>query len=64
MADAWDVMTRSRWYAGRKTVEAAFAECRSLAGQQFSDDAFEALEVLLERNELTLAAARMHSPGA
>jgi diguanylate cyclase (GGDEF)-like protein/putative nucleotidyltransferase with HDIG domain len=63
MADAWDVMTRSRWYAGRKTVEAAFAECRSLAGQQFTHDAFDALEVLLERNELTLAAARMHSPG-
>jgi diguanylate cyclase (GGDEF)-like protein/putative nucleotidyltransferase with HDIG domain len=64
MADAWDVMTRSRWYAGRKTVEDAFSECRSLAGTQFSSDAFEALEVLLERNELTLAAARMHSPGS
>jgi diguanylate cyclase (GGDEF)-like protein/putative nucleotidyltransferase with HDIG domain len=63
MADAWDVMTRSRWYAARKSVDEAFAECRELSGRQFTEDAFAALEVLLERKELTPAAARMHSPG-
>ena len=62
LADAWDVMTRSRWYAARKNLDEAFAECRELAGRQFTAEAFGALEVLLERNELTLAAARMHSP--
>jgi diguanylate cyclase (GGDEF)-like protein/putative nucleotidyltransferase with HDIG domain len=63
MADAWDVMTRSRWYAARKSLDDAFAECRDLSGRQFTEEAFAALEVLLERNELTPAAARMHSPG-
>jgi diguanylate cyclase (GGDEF)-like protein/putative nucleotidyltransferase with HDIG domain len=63
MADAWDVMTRSRWYAARKSVDEAFAECRELSGRQFTEEAFAALEVLLERKELTPAAARMHSPG-
>jgi diguanylate cyclase (GGDEF)-like protein/putative nucleotidyltransferase with HDIG domain len=63
LADAWDVMTRSRWYADRKSVDEAVEECRRLAGRQFTHEAVAALEVLLERRELTLAAARMHSPG-
>ena len=63
LADAWDVMTRSRWYAERKSVDEAVDECRRLAGRQFTHEAVAALEVLLERRELTLAAARMHTPG-
>ena len=56
-------MTRSRWYAERKSVDEAVDECRRLAGRQFTHEAVAALEVLLERRELTLAAARMHTPG-
>ena len=63
LADAWDVMTRSRWYADRKSIDEAVVECRRLAGRQFTYEAVAALEILLERRELTLAAARMHSPG-
>ncbi|HSD81481.1 MAG TPA: HD domain-containing phosphohydrolase, partial [Solirubrobacteraceae bacterium] len=64
VADAWDLMTRARSYAPRRSVEDALTECRSLAGRQFCPQAVEALHALHERGELTLAAARLHAPEA
>jgi diguanylate cyclase (GGDEF)-like protein len=43
LADAWDVMTVSRPYGVPKSVDVALAECVSLAGKQFTDDAVAAL---------------------
>ena len=64
LADAWDLMTRDRPYARRRTVEEALAEAAALAGRQFAPAAVRALEALYERGELTLAAARLHEPEA
>ena len=46
VADAWDVMTVSRPYSVPKAPEEALAECRELAGAQFTPAAIEALDVL------------------
>ena len=46
VADAWDVMTMSRPYSVPKPPEEALAECRELAGAQFTPEAIEALLVL------------------
>ena len=62
VAEAWDVMTSDHWYAARKTVEEALAECRGLAGRQFTPTAVGALEALDRRGELTPAATRLHRP--
>jgi diguanylate cyclase (GGDEF)-like protein len=43
VADAWDVMTVSRPYSVPKSPEDALAECRELAGAQFSPEAIAAL---------------------
>jgi len=48
-ADGWDVMISERPYKPAKTVEAALAECRSLAGTQFDLDVLAAFEALWER---------------
>jgi diguanylate cyclase (GGDEF)-like protein len=57
LADAWDVMTGSSWYAPRRSVAEALDEVRAAAGAQFSPDAVAALDELDERGELSLAAA-------
>ena len=62
VAEAWDSMTRESWYAGAKAVDASLAECRALAGRQFTPAAVGALEILGSRGELTLAATRVHRP--
>ena len=54
LADAWDVMTVSRPYGVPKSVDVALAECVSLAGQQFTDDAVKALLQLHGEGELAL----------
>lgn len=62
LADAWDVMTGSRWYSPARAHGEALAEVRGLRGRQFSDAAVDALEALHERGELTSAAARLFAP--
>jgi HD-GYP domain-containing protein (c-di-GMP phosphodiesterase class II) len=52
VADAWDVMTVSRPYSMPKSCEEAMAECRELAGVQFTPEAIEALLVLDEIGSL------------
>jgi HD-GYP domain-containing protein (c-di-GMP phosphodiesterase class II) len=52
VADAWDVMTVSRPYSVPKAPEEALAECRELAGAQFTPEAIEALLVLHEIGSL------------
>ena len=52
VADAWDVMTVSRPYSVPKSPEEALAECRDLAGSQFTPAAIEALLVLHEIGSL------------
>lgn len=59
LADAWDVMTGSSWYAPRRSVAEALDEVRGVTGAQFSPDAVAALDELNDRGELTLAAARL-----
>ena len=48
IADAWDVMVAGRPYSRPKSVEEAYAECRSLVGEQFTEAAVEALELVLQ----------------
>jgi diguanylate cyclase (GGDEF)-like protein/PAS domain S-box-containing protein len=48
-ADVWDVMTSERPYQPAKPVEAALAECRTLAGRQFDADVVAAFERLSAR---------------
>jgi HD-GYP domain-containing protein (c-di-GMP phosphodiesterase class II) len=62
LADAWDSMVSERIYSPRRSVEAALAECRALAGRQFALEAVRALEMVHERGELDSVAARMHRP--
>ena len=62
LADAWDSMVSHRSYSGPRDVEEALAECRALIGAQFTEDAVEVLEILHDRGELTMAAARLHRP--
>lgn len=62
LADAWDVMTGSRWYSPAREHGDALAEVRRLRGLQFTDAAVDALEALHERGELTSAAARLFAP--
>ena len=57
VADAWDVMTRSRWYTQPMADDQALAECHSLAGMQFTAEAVAALEALDARGELRVFAA-------
>jgi diguanylate cyclase (GGDEF)-like protein len=53
-ADCFDVMTVARSYTSVKAPEAALAECRALAGEQFTARAVAALEAALA--ELPVAA--------
>jgi len=62
IADAWDLMTRPRPYAARRTLDEALDECAALAGRQFDPRAVDALKTLHERGELRLAAVRLHAP--
>jgi diguanylate cyclase (GGDEF)-like protein len=62
LSDAWDVMTRSRPYAVALTAGEALAECRSLAGIQFNQDAVAALQHLHDANELEPIAGPAPSP--
>jgi diguanylate cyclase (GGDEF)-like protein/putative nucleotidyltransferase with HDIG domain len=57
LADAWDVMTGSSWYAPRRSVAEALDEVHGAAGAQFAADAVAALNELNDRGELALAAA-------
>jgi putative nucleotidyltransferase with HDIG domain len=50
VADAWDVMTRSRPYSAPKPADLALAELQSLVGRQFCPCAFEALVELAAAN--------------
>jgi diguanylate cyclase (GGDEF)-like protein/putative nucleotidyltransferase with HDIG domain len=43
-ADAFDVMVSARSYSPGRSAAAALAECRALAGRQFTHEAVEALE--------------------
>jgi len=52
LSDAWDVMTISRPYSLPKTVDEALAECGSLIGLQFTEDAVVALMQLQLSGEL------------
>jgi diguanylate cyclase (GGDEF)-like protein/putative nucleotidyltransferase with HDIG domain len=49
VADAWDVMTRSRPYSPPKAPEQALTEVRELVDLQFSADAVDALVALAAR---------------
>jgi diguanylate cyclase (GGDEF)-like protein/putative nucleotidyltransferase with HDIG domain len=62
LADAWDSMACDRVYRARRPIEEALAECRALAGRQFTPAAVDALETLYHRGELTRAATRLHRP--
>ena len=53
LADAWDVMTVSRPYGVPKSVDVALAECVSLAGQQFTEEAVAALLQLQGEGKLS-----------
>lgn len=68
VADAFDVMTSGRAYAGPRTPEASLAEIRSLSGSQFSARAVRALEGVLAdeatREARTLAWAAAATPRA
>jgi HD-GYP domain-containing protein (c-di-GMP phosphodiesterase class II) len=46
LADSWDVMTTERSYSPPRTEQEALAQCRSLAGSQFSPAACEALDAI------------------
>jgi HD-GYP domain-containing protein (c-di-GMP phosphodiesterase class II) len=62
LADAWDTIVSDRVYSPRRTIDDALAECRALAGLQFTAEAVEALEALHEHGDLAMAALRMHRP--
>ncbi|MEY2532470.1 MAG: hypothetical protein QOF29_380 [bacterium] len=62
LADAWDSMVSDRVYQPRRATDAALAECRALAGRQFTVEAVTALEELHARGGLAMAAVRMHRP--
>src|SRR4051812_39096796 len=62
VADAWDSMVSERCYSRSRSVEDALAECRAMAGRQFTEAAVEALEALHDPTSLGMAAARMHRP--
>jgi diguanylate cyclase (GGDEF)-like protein len=53
LADAWDVMCAGRPYSPRRSVDEALAECRRLAGHQFTEEAVRALLALHESGALT-----------
>lgn len=55
LADAFDVMTRSRPYSTPKPVPDALEECRRLADRQFSAFAVDALEALAREGRLNEA---------
>ncbi|MGI9539878.1 MAG: diguanylate cyclase [Miltoncostaeaceae bacterium] len=52
LADSFDVMTSERPYQEALGREAALAECRQLAGEQFWSRAVDALEVLMEDDRI------------
>jgi diguanylate cyclase (GGDEF)-like protein len=62
LADAWDSMVSDRVHSPRRTIDDALAECRALAGRQFTAEAVAALETLHENGDLAMAALRMHRP--
>jgi HD-GYP domain-containing protein (c-di-GMP phosphodiesterase class II) len=62
LADAWDSMVSDRVYSPRRAIEDAIAECRALAGEQFTPEAVRALEALYDNGDLAMAAVRMHRP--
>jgi diguanylate cyclase (GGDEF)-like protein len=62
LADAWDTMVSERLYSPARPVDEALAECRALAGRQFTAEAVEALEMLYDRGDLAMAALRVHRP--
>jgi diguanylate cyclase (GGDEF)-like protein len=57
VADAWDVMTRSRSYSVPKPEAEAREECRALIGAQFTAQAVEALEAALSSPASTVSAS-------
>jgi HD-GYP domain-containing protein (c-di-GMP phosphodiesterase class II) len=57
VADAWDVMTRSRSYSVPKDEAEARAECRALVGAQFTAQAVEALEAALSTPASTVSVS-------
>ncbi len=48
LADSWDAMTSEQRYGPSKSEQAAFEECVSLAGKQFSPTACRALEQIAQ----------------
>jgi diguanylate cyclase (GGDEF)-like protein len=56
LADAFDVMTAARPYSTPKPHDVALAECRELAGRQFSSEAVAALVALRGARSATPAA--------
>lgn len=67
VADAYDVMTSGRAYAGPRSPEASLAEIRGLSGSRFSPRAVHALEGVLDdeasREARTLGWAAAAMPG-
>jgi diguanylate cyclase (GGDEF)-like protein len=64
LADAWDSMVSDRVYSPPRAIADALAECRALAGRQFTAEAVAALDALYEHGDLAMAAVRMHRPTA
>jgi diguanylate cyclase (GGDEF)-like protein/PAS domain S-box-containing protein len=57
LADAWDVMTTIRTYQETRSLEDAWAECRSERGRQFAPDVVDALLALSPEELGNLVAA-------
>jgi HD-GYP domain-containing protein (c-di-GMP phosphodiesterase class II) len=55
-------MVAQRVYRPGRAIEEALAECRALAGRQFTTEAVDALETLQARGDLAMAAVRLHRP--